>query len=158
MVEQPLLGIQFGLVGDVFQLLFADHVDCDLNQVADHGLHVAPDVPDFREFRGLHLHERRVRELRQPPGDLGFPNARRADHDDVLRNDLFGQVRRELLPAHAVAQCNGDRPLGRVLPDHVLVEFRHDLARRQLIQSDLFFICDLGEIDSHKNQLLVVSC
>ena len=40
---------------------------------------------------------------------------------------------RELLPAHAVAQRDGDRALGVLLADDVLVELDDDLARRQRV-------------------------
>ena len=59
-----------------------------------------------------------------------------ADHDDVLRHDLVGEFRRELLPAHAVAQRNGDGALGRMLPNDVLVQLRDDLARGHFIECE----------------------
>ena len=72
--------------------LLADHVDGDLDEVADHRLDVAPDVADLGELRRLDLDERRLRQLRQPPRDLGLADAGRADHQDVLRRDLLGQL------------------------------------------------------------------
>ena len=132
-IEQALFGVQLRLVGDVFQLLFAHHVDGDLDQVAHHGFDIAADVADLGELRGLDLHERRVGELGQAAGDLRLAHAGGAHHDDVLGNDLFRQLGRQLLPAHAIAQRDGDGALGLVLSHDILVEFAHDLARRQLI-------------------------
>ena len=147
-VEQALFGVELGLVGDVFQLLLAHHVDGDLHQVADHGLHVASHVADLGELRRLHLHEGRVGQLGQPAGDLGLAHAGGADHDDVLGDDLFGEFGRELLAAHAIAQGDGDGALGLVLPDDILVELAHDLARGQFVECDVFLICGCGKINS----------
>ena len=153
-VEQPLFGVQFGLVGDVLQLLFPHHVDGDLDQVADHGLDIASDVSDLGELRGLHLHEGRVRQLRQAARDLGFADARRTDHDDVLGNDFFGQFGGKLLPAHAIAQRYGDGALRLVLPYDVLVEFAHDLARGKLVECYVFFIGGCGKINGQLRYLV----
>ena len=138
-VEQALLGIQLGLVCNVFQLLFAHHVDGDFDQIADHGFDIAADVADFGELRGFDLEEGRVGQLGQAARDLSFAHAGGADHDDVLGHDLVGQLGRELLAAHAVAQRDGDGALGVLLSDNVLVEFGDDFARGQFVQRDLFF-------------------
>ena len=53
------------------------------------------------------------------------------DHQDVLRRDLLGELRRQLLAARAVAQRDGDGALGLRLADDVLVELGDDLPRRQ---------------------------
>ena len=138
-VEQTLFGIEFGLVGDIFELLFAHVVDGDLHQIADHGFDVAAHVADFGKLRGFHFQEWRVRQLGQAARDLGFTHARGADHDDVLGNDFFGEFGSELLAAHAVAQRDGDGTLGVLLANHVLVEFNNDFARSEFVQRKLFF-------------------
>ena len=138
-IQQSLFGIQLGFVGNVFELFFAHHLDGDLHQVANHRFDIASDVADFGELRRFHFEERRVGELGQPSRDFGFADAGGADHDDVLGDDFFGQLGREFLAAHAVAQGDGDGALGVLLADDVLVEFRNDFARRQLIECDLFF-------------------
>ena len=102
-VEQPLLGVLRRLRAHFLEPLLAHHVDAELDQVAHHRLDVAPDVADLGELRRLDLHERRLREPREPARDLGLADAGRPDHQDVLRRDLFGQLRRELLPARAVS-------------------------------------------------------
>ena len=135
-VEQPLFGVQLGLVFHFFQLLFAHHVDGDLHQVADHRLHIAAHIADFGELRGLHFQKRRVGQLGQPARNLRFAHARRPDHDDVLGHDLFGEIGRQLLPAHAVAQRNGHGALGGLLADDVLVQLGDNLARRQFIERE----------------------
>ena len=117
----------------VLELLLADHVHGELDEVAHHRLDVAADVADLGELRRFDLDERRLRELGQAPRDLGLADAGRADHQDVLRRHILGQLGRQLLAPHAVAQRDGDRALGLRLADDVLVELGDDLARRQRI-------------------------
>ena len=105
----------------------------ELHEVAHHRLDVAADVADLGELRRLDLDERRLRQPRQPPRDLGLADAGRADHQDVLRRDLLGQLRRQLLAPHAVAQRDRHGALGRGLADDVLVELGDDLSRRQRV-------------------------
>ncbi len=64
----------------------------------------------------------RVGQPRQAPGDLGLADAGRADHQDVLGRDLVAQRLVDLDAAPAVAQGDGDRALGVVLADDVLVQ------------------------------------
>ena len=91
-----------------------------------------PIVADLGVLGRLDLEERGADELGQPAGDLGFADAGRADHDDVLRRDVLAQLGRQLLPPPAVADGDGDGPLGRVLADDVAVQFGDDLSRRQV--------------------------
>src|SRR5207237_6589359 len=83
-------------------------------------------------------------------GDFGFSDSRRTDHDYVLGNYFFSQIRRKLLAAHAVAQSNRDGALGVVLPDNMLIELSDNFARSQFVQRELFFFGGSGEINSHK--------
>ena len=136
-IEQPLLGVLRRLAAHFLEPLVADHVDAELDEVADHRLDVAADVADLGELRRLDLEERRLRQPRQPPRDLGLADAGRPDHQDVLRRDLFGHLRRQLLPPHAVAQRDRHGALGRGLADDVLVELGDDLARRQRVASSV---------------------
>src|SRR5262249_13752791 len=103
----------------------------ELDQVANHRLDVASDVADLGELRGLDLDERRLRQARQPTRDLGLADAGRPDHQDVLRRNLFGQLGRQLLAPHPVAQRDRHGALGRRLADDVLVQLGDDLARSQ---------------------------
>ena len=133
-VQQPVLGVQLRLVLHVLHLLLAHHVDGDLHQVAHNRLHVAPHISHLGKLRRLHLEERRAGQLGQPPRNLRLAHARRSNHDDVLGHDVFGQLGRELLPTHPVAQRNRHRALGRALPHHILIQLRHNLARSHLIE------------------------
>ena len=132
-IEQPLFGVLLGLAVHFLEPLFAHHVDRQLDEIAHHRLDVAADVADLGELRRLDLDERRLREPREPPRDLGLADARRPDHQNVLRDDVFGHLGRELLPAHAVAQRDRHRPLGVLLADDVLVELDDNLTRRQRV-------------------------
>ena len=130
-VQQPLLGGLPRLLLHLLGLLRPHHVHGQLHQVAHHRFDVAADVADLGELRRLDLDERRLRQPRQPPGDLGLADAGRADHQDVLRRHLLGDVGRQPLPAHAVAQRDGHGALGLGLADDELVELGDDLPRRQ---------------------------
>ena len=110
---------------------FARHDDGGLDQVAHDLLDVAADVADLGELGRLDLEERRLGEPREAARDLGLADAGRADHQDVLGQHLLAQVGLELLAAPAVAQRDGDRALGLVLPDDVAVELGDDLARAE---------------------------
>ncbi len=143
-IEQPFFGIQFGFIGDVFELLFAHHFDGDLDQVANHGFDIAANIADFRELRSFDLEERGIGELGETAGNFGFAHARGTDHNYVLGNDLFGHFGAKLLAAHAIAQGDGDGALGVFLPDDVFVEFCDDFARGQLVERDLFFFGGSG--------------
>jgi hypothetical protein len=103
-----------------------------LHQVTDHGVDVPADITYFGELRGLDLQERRPRQLRQPPGDLGLSHPRGTDHKDVFRDHLVAQVVREHPAAVSIPERDGDRPLGLFLPDDELVQLGDDLPRGQL--------------------------
>ena len=130
-VQQPLLGVLRRLLADLFEPVIPHHVDGELDEVADHRFDVASHVADLSELGCLDLYEGRLCEPRQPPRDLGLPHAGRADHEDVLRSDLFGQFGGELLPPHPVAKRDGDRALGSGLTDHVLVQLGDNLTGRE---------------------------
>ena len=134
-VEQTLLRVLLRLRADVSGVLLADHADRDLDEIANHRLDVAADVAHLGELRRLDLEERRLRELGEPPRNLGLADAGRTDHEDVLRRDFLGQLRRQLLPPHAVAERDGHRALGLVLADDVFVELGDDLARGQRVDA-----------------------
>ena len=113
--------------------LLADQADGVLDQVADHALDVAAVVADLGVLGGLDLDERGAGELGQAAGDLGLADAGGADHEDVLGRDLLAQVVGELLPPPAIADGDGDGPLGVGLADDVAVELGDDLAGGQIL-------------------------
>ena len=154
-IEHALFRVKLGFIGHVFQFFLAHHVNGDLYQVADHGFHVAAHVADFGELRRFHFHKRRVGQLGQAARDLGLAHASGADHDDVLGNDLFRQVGREFLPAHAIAQRHRHRALGCRLADDVLIQLGHDLPRRQFVEPELLLLGGLGQINRHYNSSTV---
>src|SRR5262249_54556800 len=102
--------------------------DGDLEQVAHDLLDVAPDIADLGELGGLDLDERRAGELGQAAGNLGLAHAGRADHQDVLGQDLLAQLLVELEPPPAVARRARPRALGVAVADDEAVEFRDDFA------------------------------
>ena len=138
-VEHAVLGPQLGLGLHFLPQPVLGHGDRDLDQIADDLLDVAADIADFGELGRLDLQERRLGQLGKPARDLGLADAGRADHQDVLRQHLFAQGLRQLVPAPAVAQCDRDGALGIVLADDEAVEFRDDLARAEGSHG-LFFV------------------
>ena len=66
-IEDAVFGELAGAHLDLLLLLFLDHGDGELHQVADHRLDVAADVADLGELRGFHLEEGCLRELGEPP-------------------------------------------------------------------------------------------
>ena len=108
----------------------ADQVGRRLHQVANDALHVATVISHLGVARRFDLDERGPHQAGQSPRDFRLTDPRGADHDDVFGRHLLAHVFGKSLPPPTVAQRNRDGPLGRLLPDNVLVELGHDLARR----------------------------
>ena len=87
-VEDALLSEFLRLFLHGVHALLAHHAHGCLGEVAHDGLNVAADIADLGELRGLDLDERRLDELREAAGNFGLADARRADHEDVLRDDF----------------------------------------------------------------------
>ena len=102
-VQHAVLGGELGTGLDVLALAFAGLRDRDFHQIADDLFHVAADIADLGEFRGLDLDEGGAGEFRQPPRDLGLADAGRPDHQDILRQHFLTQRAGQLQPAPAVA-------------------------------------------------------
>ena len=160
-IEQPLLGVLAGLHTHLDQPLIAHHVHREPDEVAHHRLDVTAHVADLGELRCLDLDERRLRQPREPPGDLGLSDTGGADHQDVLWRHLLGQIRRQLLTPHPVAQRNRDGALRLRLRDDELVELSDDLPGGQGVERRLGYrvwrgrldrlgrIARLGKVDGH---------
>jgi hypothetical protein len=148
-VEQPLLGGLLRLLADLDAALVPHHPDRELRQVANHRLDVASHVPDLGELRGLDLQEGGVRQLREAARDLGLAHAGRPDHQDVLRGDVFGQLRRQLLPARAIPERDRHGALRLLLADHVAIELAHNLAGRQRLGGRRG---RLRKVDGHRSE------
>ena len=130
-IEHAFLRREMGARLETLALAFLDETDADFDEVAHDLLDVAPDIADFGELGRFDLQERGAGELGETARNLGLAAARRADHQDVLRQHLFAHRPFELEPPPAVAQSDRDRPLGVVLPDDVAIEFGDDLTRRK---------------------------
>jgi hypothetical protein len=127
-IEEALLRGLLGLELHFLELLRADHVHGQLDEVAHHGLDVSADIANLGELRRLDLDERRLRQSGEATRDLGLADAGWTDHQDVFRRHIVGQLRRKLLPAEPVPQGDGDGALGAGLPHDILVELGHDFA------------------------------
>ena len=110
------------------------HVDRGIHQVPHHGFHVPTHITHLREFGGLHLHEGGSRQTRQATRYLRFADTGRPDEDEIVREDLIPEHLVHLTPTPPVPESDRHGLLGVVLADDVLVELRHDLPGRQIIQ------------------------
>ena len=102
-IEQAIFRVLRRLVFHLEQPLFAHHFDTELDEVAHHRLDIAPDVADFGELGGFDLEKGRLRQPREPAGDLGLAHAGGTNHQDVLGCDFIRELGRELLPPSPVA-------------------------------------------------------
>jgi len=110
-----------------------EHVDGDVDQIPDDGVDIPPDVADLGELGRLDLQEGGLGQLGQSPRDFCLTDAGGTDHDDVLRGHLVPKVRGQSLPPPPVPDRDGNRPLGRVLADDILIQLGDDLSRRQRV-------------------------
>ena len=132
-VEQPVHRRFLRGGADLVAAALALEADRFLDEVAGDLLDVAADVADLGELGRLDLDERRVGEAGEAAADLGLAAAGGADHQDVLGRHFVAQLGAELLPAPAVAKRDGDRLLGIVLADDMLVQGGDDRLGRQLV-------------------------
>jgi hypothetical protein len=133
-IEQPVLRRPLGANRHLGGSLRPHELDAGFYEVTDDRLHITPDVPHLGELGRLDLEERRTGEPGEPTRDLGLADAGGPDHDDVLRRDLFAQLRNQLLAAPAISEGDSDCALGGILADNETVELADDLTRGQRVQ------------------------
>ena len=131
MVHQTGFRVFLGLLGDDLHPLRPHDGHGAFHEVADDGIHIAAHIAHFGEFRRFHLYERRVDQFGQTAGDLGFPHAGGADHDDVFRNDVVSEGGVDIFPTVTVAQSDGHAFFGVGLPDDIFIQFHNDLTGGQ---------------------------
>ncbi len=159
--EEAIFGELLGAVGDLIEALFADHIDGDIDEIANHGFDIAADVTDFGELAGFYFEERRIGEFGEAAGDFGFANAGGPNHENVFGHDLFGHFGVELLTADAIAESDGNGAFGVGLTDNVLIEFSDNFARSEFVEKRRFRGRILREVDHHflgqllKSQIVV---
>ena len=107
-------------------------MDGGFDQVAHDLFDIAPDIADLGELGCLDLDEGGVGQLRQAAGDFRFAATGRADHQDVLGQNLFTHHPVKLQAPPAVAQRDCHRALGVFLADNETVQFRNDLPRTEI--------------------------
>ncbi len=128
-IDQPVLHPSPCLAFHLPAFPFADQSDGIFHQLADHALHVAAVIPDFRILGRFHLDEGGPSQPGQPPRDLGFAHARGADHEDVLGRHFGPHFFRQLLASPAVANGYRHGPLGIVLTDNMAIQLFDNLPR-----------------------------
>ena len=134
-VEQPFFCHLLSPLLDQLKVACLDHTDRQFRDVADDGFHITPDVPHLGELGGFDFQKGSLRQLRQSSRNFSLADTSRADHDDVLRHDLFANVRAQLLPSPTVTQRDGHHALGVLLADDIAIQFLHDLARSQVVEA-----------------------
>src|SRR5471032_1738705 len=127
-VEDAIFGSVFGAMANLGHFLFAQQLDGGIGQITNDRFDVTTDIADFGELGRFDLDERRVGQFGQATGDLGFTDTGRADHQDVLGGYFNAQFFRQLHPAPAVTQRDGDGAFGIVLADDMAIEFVDDFA------------------------------
>ena len=125
-IEHAVFGGIHGAVAHLLARTVATILYRHFHQVADDGVHIAPNIADFSEFGRFHLDEGGIGQTRQTAGDFGFAHTGGANHEDVFRRDFGAQCLFHLCAPPAVAQCDGHRAFGTVLADNVAVEFGDD--------------------------------
>ena len=107
----------------------AHHMNGDIEEIADHGFHIAAHVTHFREFRGFHLYKGSSAQFGQTARYFGLAAARGTHHDDVLGRNLIAQFLGQLLSAPPVADSHRHHAFGFFLTYDILIEFSHYLMR-----------------------------
>ena len=129
-VEDTLARGRLGLIADSRHFLLTHHLDRDIGQFLDDGIHLAPDIADLGELRGFNLYKGSVGQPCQTARDLGLATTRGPNHQNVLWSDLVTKRFIHLSAAPAIAQRDGNGALGRTLAHDVLVQLLDDLVRR----------------------------
>ena len=127
-VENTGFGPVFGLSFDITVFFRPQLGDGDLQQIAHDLFDIAADITDLGEFGGFHFDERGLRQSGQAARDFGLADAGGPDHQNVLGQHLFAQLRRKLLAPPAIAQGDGNGALGVMLADDIAVELGDDFA------------------------------
>src|SRR5690606_2831073 len=132
--DRRVLGLARDLVDlvdvDDALLRLLDVVVALLQQLLDDVLDVLADIARFGEGGGVGDGERHVEQAREGLGQQGLARAGRADQQDVRLGQLDLVVLAAALDALVVVvDRDGERALGAVLPDHVLVQDLEDLLR-----------------------------
>ena len=149
-VDDPGLGLLDVVVGG-------------LDQLQQDVLDVLPDVPGLGERRGVGDRERHVEDPRERLREQRLAAAGRAEQQDVglLQLDVGVAGLHHLHALVVVVDRDGERALGGLLADHVLVEHLVDLPRggeflevehrrgRELLVDDLVAEVDALVADVH---------
>ena len=106
-----------------------------VDQVLDDLIHVAAVEAHLRELRRFHLDERRVRDLREAPRDLGLAAPRGTDHEDVFGDDLVAKRRVDAVATPAVPERDRARALRVRLADDELIKEFHGLRRGEAVRA-----------------------
>ena len=128
--HKPLLGCRGRRVLHKLHALLFREPDRLLHKIAHHALDVSAHIADLGVLRGFDLDKRRVDELCKPSCDLGFADAGRPEHDDILRRDLLPQFGGQTASSVTVSERDRHRALCFVLTDDIAVQCVYDFSGR----------------------------
>ena len=127
-IQNSFLCRIFCAMADFRHFLFAGHFDSDIHQVTHDAVNFPADVAHFGELRCLDLDKGSFRELCEPPRNLGFANACRPNHQNVLRRDFAAEWFVHLDASPSITKRDGNSALCIVLANDVLVQFLNDFS------------------------------
>ena len=99
-----------------------------LHQVTNHAFHISAYIAYFGKLGRLHLGERCICNLGQAACDLRFSYARAPNKQDIVRHNVFLDIRRDHHASNAIAQSNGHIALGILLTYDVLIKLFDNLS------------------------------
>ncbi|MDT4872728.1 hypothetical protein FQZ97_1079290 [compost metagenome] len=129
-----------GLLGlDLYFFFFSGfhHVDALFHQVTHHAFHIPAHVAHLGKFGSFHFGERGFGYFGQPAGYFCFTHSRRADHQDIIGNDLLLYFGGGVHPSPAIPEGDGYIFFGIRLSDDVFVQLSHNLTRSKIF----YFLC-----------------
>ena len=88
-VEDTLFSMVFRAGSHLLGFLFAGLLDGGFHQIANDGIHIAPDITHLSEFGRFHLDEWCIGEFRETACDFGLADSGRANHQDIFWRDFL---------------------------------------------------------------------
>ena len=106
---------------------FTHLLECDFNQIANDGVHIAPDIANFGEFCRFNLDEWCVGQFGQTARYFSFADTGRANHEYVFGRNFLSQRHGHLHATPPVAQGHGHSAFRGVLTNDIFVEFFNNI-------------------------------
>ena len=108
--------------------MFAGLFDRDFGKITNDGVNIATDIAHFGKLGGFNFNKGRICKLGESPRNFSFSDTRWSDHQNIFWMNFSAQRFSDLLTAPTIAQRDGNRALGPILTDDVLIEFRDNFT------------------------------